>query len=157
MNKYLLLSAAAAIAGHPGDAGASSFATKTLCDSNGQPVVQFIKNGDVYNARYLDGSSAIGIGIAGKTTGIGRHVFVSDNYGFSSYTAIANDFSLPLKTGGTWNLWIEFSGTTGFVANTTSYTVCNTAGTKPRRRSMIARTNLLIEQISAATRAAKGK
>jgi hypothetical protein len=143
MNKYLMMSAAALLAGAATGADAKS---ATLCDDQGNPIAYLSYGDKIYNVAYEGGG--IGFGIGGKTKGLGEHVTLSDNYAFGASTAASFDFSLPFKGGGTWNLWLEFSGNTSFEANAGTYTLCTAAMTG--RGTVVAATKALIAQLRAA-------
>lgn len=153
MNKYWLLSTAMILA----SASAAQAATKvtTLCD-NGSPFIRISNTGEIYNAQYLDDQGEIGLGISGKSKGFGKHVLISEssnNYNDPDM-AYATDLSLPLRNGGSWNLWVEFSGTTAIDGDSGSYTICNGAAVKPGGASIMARTQKLIRQLRAERHAA---
>ena len=144
MNRYLMLSAAALVAS-TGLASASKVKSGALDVGSGCTLgIAQVEHG-VYVARYGDGAS--GQGLSRKTAN-GKAVELSDNvFGSDTSTAVSFDVSLPLKNGGTWALWTEFSGTTAFIANSGNYSVCTApvAG-----GSLKTETLALIERLKAA-------
>ena len=153
MNKYLLLSAAAVLAGTSG-AIASSARGGAIDLGNGCGLVLTEVQKGVYAVQYNGcGGSGVetGQGLSRKTAQ-GKSVQLSDNYfGNDRSTADSLDISLPLKNGGTWALWIEFSGTSSFIANSGTYTVG--AAAKKTGGNVMAETRALIARL----RAARGK
>jgi hypothetical protein len=155
MNKYPMMSAAVLLAG-TGASTAAGAKTVTLCTGNDNSAfLQLNTSGATYNATYLTGQSpATGFGIAGRTKGFGKHVTLSDNYNNygNSNESLSFDLSLPLKNGGAWALWVEFSGISAFEANSGSYTRCK--GATKGSGKMMAATKALIARIAAARKQA---
>jgi len=145
-----MLSAAAAMLTAPG--GTTAANSKTVVLGSGSScgwVVTEVQKG-VYAVQYLGSNGSVastGQGLSRKTAQ-GKSVELSDNYFGSAHSlGISFDFSLPFKNGGTWALWLEFSGVSAFMANSGTYTVC----TGPRTgRSHLAETKALIERLKAA-------
>jgi hypothetical protein len=120
MNKYLMLSAAAVLAGTV-EANADSvgfqFGTiggAPLCDTG-----TVTANGVVWAWQhgFLDcgGGVSNGQGLLSKVEGVGKGAMMSDNH-TANYTSVGISYWLPrkLKNGSVWSLWVEFSGTTSF-------------------------------------------
>jgi len=154
MNKYLMMSAAAALAA----ASRADAKTATLCDENNQPMFTVNYVHDIYTVQY-SGSDG-GLGIGERTKGLGKHVPISDNYFCATDAlcswALSYDISLPLKDGGTWTTLIKFSGTSAFIGNSGNYKLCNAAPSNSNT-GMRARTKALIDRIRAKRRAANGQ
>ena len=137
-----MLSATALLA----SAGSASAKYTVVCFGS-SPAIGVTHSGVVYNAQFL-GTSNIGFGLAGDTKGIGKNVdFLSDNY-FENYRSIAMyvDVSLPLKNGGTWTLWLEQNGTSGFPVNAGTYTI-NCTAPQGAHSNILAGTRALIEKL----------
>lgn len=62
------------------------------------------------------------IGIAGKTKGVGNNLNVALPV-VAAPRAASIDFSLPLKTGGKWAIWLSDTGSTTFIVESGTYTV----------------------------------
>jgi hypothetical protein len=147
MNRYLMLSAAALVAS-TGWASAAKVKSGTLDVGSGCTFGIVQEERGVYVVRYGDGAS--GQGLSRKTAN-GKAVELSDNVlGSDTSTAVSFDISLPLKNGGTWALWTEFSGTTAFIANSGNYSVC---AAPKAGGGLNAETKALIERLKAARRA----
>jgi hypothetical protein len=153
MNKYLMLSAAALVASTSGAAAANASRTDTVTFDGYCGSVRIVHSGPQYNAAFFSCGGAltgIGFGLAQKTKGMGRHVDISDNqYGNNRSIAVNTDFSLPFRTGGTWGLWIEFSGVSSFLGNSGTYSV-NVPAHQGKGKSLTAETRALIERLRAA-------
>ena len=123
MNKYLMLSTAMVL-GAVTSAGAADKKYATVC-FNGSPGIDLVYIDPFYHAHYLSTPGG-GFGIALKTKGEGKHVLMSDNDTSLGDDATESfDLTLPLKNGGTWGLYIEYSGTTSFEADSGTYTLCD--------------------------------
>jgi hypothetical protein len=148
MNKYLMLSATALLAS-AGEATASNVSSG-ISLGNGC-ALGIAGGGGIYVVQYFGrggGGIATGQGLERKV----RHkksVELSSNYfGSATSMGISYDISLPIRPGGTWALWVEYNGTTAFIADSGTYTV-GVAG--PRKgRHLAARTKALIERLRAA-------
>lgn len=118
MNPYLLLSAAALVAA-ASPATAGKRVTNVSLDGLSCGELKLVEpQKGVFAVQYTNcGLVATGQGLARKTDQ-GKFVDLSDNY-YGNYRSAALNFdlSLPLRTGGSWTAWIEFSGTTGFEIN----------------------------------------
>jgi len=128
MNKYFLLSAAAALAStaaHAGTAvGTFGFGTPSggsYCDSG----AAYTSGSSVWSWQHLNadcyGFTSYGVGLSGKDKAAGKGVTMSDNF-FAADYGIASEyvsFHLPkkIKNGATWEVWLGLSGTTAFLAN----------------------------------------
>jgi hypothetical protein len=148
MNKYLMLmsAAATALAGPGGTAPADA---KTYGISLGSGCeFAIVGAGGVFASQNKAGAvTSTGQGLERKTSA-GKFVELSDNYhgNYSSF-AVSYDFSYPFKTGGTWAAWVEFSGTTSFVADSGTYTRCTGAASRGGRHVDV--TRALIERLRA--------
>ena len=133
MNKYLMMTAAALLAGTASaNAGTHSFIFGTAnggvyCDGG---TVYTGRDGGIYSGavwswQHTNNNCASGVstgqGILGKTIGLGKVAEMSDtffaqNYGI--YSEVLN-YVLPkrLKAGQPWSAWIDLNGTTSFEAN----------------------------------------
>lgn len=146
MNRHLMLSVAALLgcAGGARDAASQSiFFTGSSC-----PAIVLVKQGNTYNATYLENCSTVagyGMGFDAQTNGVGRNVNLSDNFeamNYGDYTQyLSFDLSLPLRNGGRWALWIGFSGTSNFEANSGKYRLRNAVKAGGQ---VAARTNAII-------------
>ena len=155
VNKYLMMSAAALLANVGGAAAANK--TVDTIYIGGNPAIQLSHDDEFYNAGYLSGvGGGIGFGIAERTRSIGKHVDLSDNY-YGNYRSIAINFDLqlPLKNGHRWTTWIEFSGTTSFVANSGTHTV-NGPGANRTASNIVGETKALIAKLRASRQANAG-
>ncbi|HWA04053.1 MAG TPA: hypothetical protein VG819_11070 [Rhizomicrobium sp.] len=120
MNRYLVLSAAALLAGiSPAQAGGGGFRFGTiggapLCDTG-----EVFANGIAWawQHAFLDcgGGVSNGQGLLARVEGIGKGALMSDNH-TENYTSVGISYWLPkkLKDGNIWSLWVELSGTTSF-------------------------------------------
>lgn len=125
MNRHLMMSAAALLAG-TGAAGAGT--SQTIYFNGSCPAIELVKQGNTFNATFLGSCSkpdGYGMGFAAKTKGIGKNVNLSDNFeamNYGVYTEyVSYDLSLPLRNGGAWAMWLGFSGTSIFEANSGTY------------------------------------
>jgi len=113
MNKYLMLSAAALLAGTAAAQGYEtqkfSFGTaggNSYCDGG-----EGVWSGNLYTWNHLNADCAGysywgGPGIAGKTRGIGKNVVLFDNVPqYSGSYLCSIDFPPKFKIGGTFTLW----------------------------------------------------
>ncbi len=140
MNKYLMLSAAAALVGTAGSASASSFTFGTsgggsYCD--GGTVSGSDLRAWVHTNNNCAGGTSIGQGMAGKLTAYGDFTAtkgkgsdMSDNFyakNYGSFGVVLN-YQLPKKiaNGNPWTLTVGFGGTTSFIGN--SGVLINTSG-----------------------------
>jgi hypothetical protein len=158
MNKHLMLmgAAATALAGPAGTIAANSKTVALGPGSGGSScpwVVTEVQKG-VYAAQFhsLTGIST-GQGLSRKTPqGKSVELSMSNNY-FGSGTSIgfSLDVSLPFRTGGTWALWIEFSGVDAFMGNSGTYSVCTApkAGGSKAGGGIRAQTMALIARLRA--------
>lgn len=133
MNKYLLLSAAAVLASAAGGASASTIGSSFQFGSSGGG--SYCDGGTVYKSgpnnslwswqhtnNNCEGGVSIGMGVCcEKKVGGFNGATLSDNFFAANYNsyAITSSFKLPkkLKEGQPWLLFICFSGTSAFVAN----------------------------------------
>jgi hypothetical protein len=133
MNKYLMLTAAAVLAGTASaNAGTHSF---TFATAGGTPYCDGgtvytgrdggIYSGAVWSWQHTNNNCASGVstgqGILGKTTGFGKVADMSDNFeaqNYGIYSEVLN-YTLPkkLKPGQPWTSWIELGGSTSFEGN----------------------------------------
>jgi hypothetical protein len=132
MNKYLLMSATAVIAGTT-TAGAGTYCFNfenanggSCCDSG--MIVTGVDGGAFSGAlrawihanNNCAGGTSEGYGILGKTNGPGKVSFMSDDIyakNYNDYTTAAG-WTLPrkIKNGQPWSVWVGFSGATLFEA-----------------------------------------
>jgi len=129
MNKYLLLSAAAALATTAAHAGTQTatfgFGTPSggsYCDggtlyTSGSSVWSWQHtNADCY------GFTSMGQGLKGKLNASGKGASMSDTFFGADYGIFSEyvGFVLPakIKNGKTWQVWVGINGTTSFLANT---------------------------------------
>jgi hypothetical protein len=133
MNKYLMLSAAALLAG-TATAGAGTYCFNfgtanggSYCD--GGVLYTGVDSGIYHKAvrswRHVNnncaGASSNGMGILAKTKGLGDASAMSDN-GFAQNYGIFSEqliytFPKKIKNGRPITIWIEFNGTSSFEAN----------------------------------------
>jgi opacity protein-like surface antigen len=147
MNKYLMLSAAALLAG-AGAANAANKASATIY-IGGAAAIQLGYSGIVYNAQYVNctgGGIAIGMGLAANTTVLGKNVDLSDNCVPPEGDAISFDLQLPLRNGHAWTEWVEFSGTTSYPLDSGTYKLHAGPGTGGK---LAAETKALIDRLKA--------
>jgi len=148
MNRYLMLSAAALLASTNG-AIASHAESAGISLGNGCGI-GIVGGGGIYAAQYFGCGSGIsnGQGLSRKTGRRTKSVELSDNY-FGSQTNYGRSFdiSLPIKSGGTWALWLEFNGTTAFIADSGTYTVG--AAARRTRGNLAAETKALVARLKA--------
>ncbi|HEX3664909.1 MAG TPA: hypothetical protein VHU23_06735 [Rhizomicrobium sp.] len=112
MNKYLLLTAAAVLAtSTPALAGQTSkgsgSTTFYLTTGDGGHYCNYFQihwyNKNYYTMVdnttkcYYSGHAGTGLGISGRTRGIGKHVLISDNASIYGGCAVSWDFPLPLS------------------------------------------------------------
>lgn len=130
MNKYLLLSAAAVMAGTAGAQAGTPVHSWTFASSGGTPYCDggtlYTNGSSIWAWQHTNNNCASGVsngtGRNGKQGAFGKGADMSDNlyavnYGYSS---IAINFLLPAKFSGkkaNWALDVEFSGTTAFQGN----------------------------------------
>jgi hypothetical protein len=153
MNKYLLLTAAAALATTGANAGnfKHSFVFSGYCDGGNV----YTSGSTVWAWQHTNNNCAsgesTGQGLVGKVAAEGRKsANMSDNY-FGNYKSLALNYNLPakLKNGGRWTLYIEFSGTSSFLGNSGSIQI--TAGAHKGSKSTLAG----VKSLLAAHKAAK--
>jgi hypothetical protein len=84
-----------------------------------------------------------------RKTANGKSVDLSDNVEGNSAFTISFDISLPLKNGGTWGQWNQYSATTSFLANSGTYKL---AGPSQRHDGTHSAFTTLIEKLRAAQR-----
>jgi hypothetical protein len=135
MNKYLMLTAAAVLAGTAGASAGGTCFQFTFGTAGGG---SYCDGGNVYtgvdNRAYsgvlrawrhtnnnCNGGQSSGYGILGKLTGLGKVSFMSDNIeaqNYGNYSTSLN-YTLPkkIKNGQPWGLWIGLNGTTLFYGN----------------------------------------
>jgi hypothetical protein len=134
MNKYLMLSAAAVLAGTAcaaaktycytlgfGTAGGGSYCDSGMISWNTSTAF----HGAVRSWKHLNnncaGATSDGFGILGKTKGLGDYVTVSDDFYAKNYGIYSEQlaYSLPakIKDGAKFLMWIAIDGS-AFVANT---------------------------------------
>lgn len=125
MNRYLLLSAAAVLAGTT-QANATSFTFASsggasYCDSGA--VTTGLSGGVAWAWTHINpncaGGTSQGAGLVAKNKAVARQGFalLSDNYeGEKGVYNEATSYQFPkkLKNGAKWRLWIEMSGSTMF-------------------------------------------
>jgi hypothetical protein len=131
MNKYLLMSTAAVIAGTT-TAGAGTYCFNfgingDYCDS--AMIFTGVDGGAfsgalrawIHENNNCAGGTSEGYGILGKTNGLGKVSFMSDDFYAKNYhnftTAVSWTLPRKIKNGQPWTLWIGFSGTTLFEAS----------------------------------------
>jgi hypothetical protein len=136
MNKYLLLSAAAALATTAaGSAQAGSYSVHFLSTGGGSycdgeiGTSNFSSNAAVGYHVYTHCSSAdpnlvtVGLGEKGATPKKGKkkgHIDFSDitfGYLYAENAGILFDLASPVQAGGNWDLWVAFSGSSAFLGN----------------------------------------
>ena len=169
MNKYLMLSAAAALVGTAGSANAGSlintfqFGTAgggSYCDGG----AAFTSGGGlrswIHTNNNCGGATSQGQGLVGKLSEVGfKGADMSDmlfckNYGFSACNTYVNfQLSKKINNGNPWTLTIGFGGTTSFVANSGVYINVGHAG-KAKGGSKSATSNL--KQLIQVHRSSKG-
>jgi hypothetical protein len=143
MNKYLMMTSAALLA--TSAVGSTEAAThtyiihfgtgSTYCDS-----LQLYKNGNVYAGKHLytvcgSGPDILieGLGSRGGVPpgkGKGGNVNFGDDtlaYNYHENYAVSYDLQTPFKNGGTYAVWVNYSGSTSFLANEGVYEVGNKA------------------------------
>jgi hypothetical protein len=133
MNKYLMLSAAAVLAGTAGaNAGTHSFTFATAggtayCD--GGTVATGVDGGAlgggvrawVHSNNNCASGTSQGLGLLGKINTLGKTAVMSDTLEGKNYGSFTEQlsFTLPKKihSGAAWTLWIGLSGFTAFEGN----------------------------------------
>jgi hypothetical protein len=134
MNKYLMLSSAALLAGTvaANASGSWSFQWGTAyggsyCDGG---LVYTGADGGAnsgavrvwtHENNNCGGGTSEGLGVLGKTPGLGKVSMMSDNFESKNYGCnylqIAYTLPKKIKNGAPWTLWIGESGFTAFEAN----------------------------------------
>jgi hypothetical protein len=154
MNKILLLSAAAVLAGTAGAHATTSqysfqFGTSgggSYCD--GGIVNEYgifwswqHTNNDCY------GGTSYGLGLLGKVKGYGKIAVMSDNVFGNSDFVISVGLPAKIKDGNTWYMFCAFSGTSSFECNSGPLINVNKlAKTPPKsKRSLVASVKALME------------
>ncbi len=133
MNKYLMMSAAALMATTTAakadewkKSGSATILFNSYCD-----YLKVNWDGYVYADQHIfsqcgSNVTAYGIGISGKTKGIGENIFLMDDGGVQVYGTnilLGFDLILPFKTGNAFYGWASFSGVTAFNYISGTYTV----------------------------------
>jgi hypothetical protein len=128
MNKYLMLSAAAVMASTAANAGtlthSFTFGTSgggSYCDGGSV----YTSGATVWSWQHTNnncgGGVSFGQGIVAKNAVLGKSANMSDNFESKNYGSnyVYLNYTLPKKlaAGKPWELWVGFSGTTSFFAN----------------------------------------
>lgn len=163
MNRYLLMSAAAVLAGTgTANAGVHSFTFATsggtgYCD--GGTITTNIANSVgaawIHTNNNCASGTSQGAGLLGKIKGLGKVWVMSDNFEGKNYGVFAEyftyTFSKKIRTGAQWTLWIGISGTSSFEANSGEL-INVTAGARGIKSHATTSTAATVSQLIAAHR-----
>lgn len=170
MNKFLMLSAAAALATSTADTIAGTLRHSfNFCTASGNSC--FVDGGIVYTSGrsvwswqhvHATGAPSYGQGLAGKRQGTAAKsvnmsdTFYGQNYGiFSLYL----NYELPakLRTGQPYEVWFGMAGTTSFIAGAGTISVTGSTGSTSIHRIYKSTTDGLKQLIQTHRAASKDR
>jgi hypothetical protein len=166
MNRYLMMSAAALFASSTAavadDSSKSHFSGTVSLGTCDYLALHYVQSGIVF-AEHLythcgSGTNLIELGYEGKNAkGHGSSLAIGEMalaYNYHENYALMLDLSAPIKSGGTWALWVAFSQDSVFLAENGNYNVVD-APARKASGSTLAKVVEMLRQRGAAQKPVK--